>query len=364
MDILFLLQLPPPVHGASLVNDSLVRSRLLRDAFSIRVFPLRFASSIRDIGSFSLRKIALMLATLCRLTVELLTHRPRLVYFTLSPVGNAFLRDVLFVALLKLFRVRILYHLHGKGIAAAAAHSTVSRRLYRFVFRGSRVIVLAESLAEDLAGVYEGRPFVVNNGIEPAVGTGGIRRPTGAAPQLLYLSNLAREKGVLVFVEALAILVQRGVDFRADIVGSDFDVTAKGLAEFLRERGLAEKVAVTGPRYGEDKFLAMAAADVFCFPTFYRNEAFPLVILEAMQSGLAIVSTYEGAIPDIIDQGVNGLLVPQQQAPALADALARLLADERLRRELGSRAREKFLARYTREIFEKNMRSVFTTALG
>jgi glycosyltransferase involved in cell wall biosynthesis len=89
-----------------------------------------------------------------------------------------------------------------------------------------------------------------------------------------------------------------------------------------------------------------AEADVFAFPTW--REGFPNVVLEAMAAGLPLVATPVGAIPDVVREGDEALLVPARDPDALAAALQRLVSDAALRRAMGARARERALS-FSRE---------------
>ena len=91
------------------------------------------------------------------------------------------------------------------------------------------------------------------------------------------------------------------------------------------------------------------------FPTFYHNECFPLVLLEAMEHGLPCISTTEGGIPGIVDDGKTGFLVPKHDAVALADKIEMFIRDTDLRHKMGSAGREKFEREFTLEVFEKRM---------
>lgn len=164
--ILFLVQLPQPIHGVSIMNRSVVNSQLILENFTTKIIPLRFVTTIRDIGIISPIKLVLMVVVGVRILKACLFFRPKMVYLSLSPIGFAFYRDVLYVLILKIFGLRRVYHLHGKGIKDRAYKSRVARYLYRFVFRGSYIICLSESLKSDISSFSVKKVFVVNNGIE------------------------------------------------------------------------------------------------------------------------------------------------------------------------------------------------------
>lgn len=106
---------------------------------------------------------------------------------------------------------------------------------------------------------------------------------------------------------------------------------------------------------GKDKEAFLNAADIFVFPTFYHNECFPLVLLEAMEHGVACISTTEGGIPDIIDNGKTGFLVPKHDVAALADKILLLLSNPDLRCNMGKAGRVKFEKEFTLNVFENRM---------
>ena len=94
------------------------------------------------------------------------------------------------------------------------------------------------------------------------------------------------------------------------------------------------------------------------FPTFYHNECFPLVLLEAMQCGVACISTDEAAVSEIIDDGRTGYIVPKEyqgkpSAARLAEAIQKLIVDPERCKLMGNEGRKKYEKEYTLEVFEK-----------
>ncbi len=164
----------------------------------------------------------------------------------------------------------------------------------------------------------------------------------------LTVAGLRAEKGYDLLLEAAGVVVGRGLPIRFAAAGDG------ALAGELRARhealGLGERFRFLGHR--TDILELMAAADVVVLPS--HQDGLPVVVMEATSIGTPIVATAQGGLPQIIEDGVNGLLVPPGDAGALVDALGRLAADPDLRAELGRRAlerREAFdVARSTAEI--------------
>src|SRR5205814_950053 len=101
--------------------------------------------------------------------------------------------------------------------------------------------------------------------------------------------------------------------------------------------------------------------DILAFPTFYCYETFGFVLLEAMQAGLPVVTTRRAAIPEIIEENVNGVFVKEQDAADLADKILQLIDDPALRTRMGEANRTRFKNFYTHEHYGQRMIAVFET---
>lgn len=352
--ILFIVQLPPPVHGASLINSYIVGSKMIKDAFSTTVLPLQFADVVADIGKISFKKILLIPVFAFRLFWKLLVLRPHLVYYNFAPSGPAFYRDALYVMLIKASGAKLALHLQGQGVAQHAGKNGWNRWLYKLVFRKTFPVCLAERLYSDIQRIHSGKYYILHCAI-PVNNHLPIKKSNGI-PVYLFLSNFYKAKGVMLFLETMKVLEERKMDFKAIAIGNSGDITIEEAKSFVTGNGIAGKVHIAGPLYGDEKFSALCAADYFVFPTV--NDAFPLTILEAMQCSLVTVSTYTGAIPDMIKDGVNGKLIDSQDPGAWADLLQQLASDPQATKSMAECANKEFYEKYTLDIFEKKLFSI------
>ena len=142
------------------------------------------------------------------------------------------------------------------------------------------------------------------------------------------------------------------------MIGGEGDVTEDQMREKIEESGLKGYVDLVGKKYGEEKRVAFEQADIFVHPTY--NDCLPLVLLEAMQHSLPIVSTPEGAIPDVVEDGVSGFLVAQRDVGALANKLEVLIKDPDLRQRMGAAGRARYEAQFTLDRFERRMVEILT----
>src|SRR4051794_40731654 len=107
--ILCVLQLPPPVHGASLMNSYLVNSQFIRGKYELDLINLQFASSMKDLKKFSILKIVKALLYAFEIVRKISAKKPEIAYFALSPFGYAFYRDAIYVTIAKSFNVKVLF---------------------------------------------------------------------------------------------------------------------------------------------------------------------------------------------------------------------------------------------------------------
>lgn len=360
--ILCIVQLPPPLHGVSLMNSYVVNSIKVKQAFSIGIIELKFARTIQQLEKFSFSKILPVFTYAIKIIRMIIHYKPHLIYFTLTPTGLAFYRDAFYVFLLKFFSSEIVLHLHGKGIKKNVINNPIKRKIYSLVFKNTHIICLSEILSIDIKDVYKSKPYIVPNGIQvqPQI-DGKLFIANKPILQILYLSNYIKNKGMLVLIEALIILKKKDYIFKARFVGAPSDLTVEKLKELISDHNLTDFAEIIGPLYGNDKFDELRKADIFVFPTY--NDSFPLVTLEAMQFGLPIVSTYEGSIPDIVINEKTGFIVDTRNAEMLALKIEILLKDKDLRINMGKQGYERFMSNYTLAHFEDNIFKTFQKIL-
>lgn len=356
--ILFVLHLPPPVHGASMVGRRIRESEAVNTAFEARYVNLSTSEKLTDIGRISFRKLRFFLRLMRSVRKEVLAFSPDSVYVTPAVTMPGFLKDWCLVRMLKRKGCRVIVHLHNKG-ALRWKDKGWARRLYQGFFSGTRVILLSDKLYSDIEPYVSRQQILIcPNGIPPVTATPA---PERRVPNLLFLSNLLPSKGVDILLDACRILREKGLRFTCDFVGPCPASYPEPLfREALEGRGLMDCVFYRGSRSGVEKDAFFMASDVFVLPTC--EDCFPLVILEAMSAGLPVVSTREGGIPDMVDDGVTGLLCPTGDAVATARALERLLEGPELRKQMGQKGKETYAAKFTDVRFERRFVAVLQEA--
>jgi glycosyltransferase involved in cell wall biosynthesis len=161
----------------------------------------------------------------------------------------------------------------------------------------------------------------------------------GRALRLLFVGRLVPEKGVLVLLWALAELKRRGLEVEAVLVGDG--PYREELEESGRRLGVAGQLTFTGALTGAAIAPRYREADVFCLPSF--AEGLPVVLMEAMANELPVVTSRLAGIAELVDDGVNGFVVPPARDDVIVDALEPLAADPQLRARFGRAGRERVL---------------------
>ena len=355
--ILFIMHMPPPVHGAAMVGQYIHDSKLINREFDCHYINLTTAKNLQDIGKVGMRKLLDFFKLLKKIRREVKVVKPQLVYVTPNACGGAFYKDFVVVQMLKRLGCQVVVHYHNKGVASRQ-EKWLDNVLYKRFFKGIKVILLSECLYEDVRKYVDwGDVLVCGNGIPSSAIEGLVSAsPEDKVPHLLFLSNLLISKGVVVLLDSLKVLKEKGCRFVCDFVGGEtVEMDAAMFQAEVVKRGLESMVVYHGRKYGKDKETFLKTADVFVFPTFYPNECFPLVLLEAMQHGVACISTTEGGIPGIIDNDKTGYLVPKHDVSALADKILLLLSNPDLRCNMGKAGKEKFEKEFTLNVFENRM---------
>ena len=248
--------------------------------------------------------------------------------------------------------------LHGR---LQRPDDALRRRLLQWIerrtFAWANAVVLVSEESARRFGDSRGR--VIHNGV-PAY-PGPPRRDRRAAvratwecgdlPVFLYAGRFSRLKGVFDLLEAAKLLAGKGSEFRLVLIGSGSADEEALLREGIKACGLEWKARVYAAtnRYQE----VLDAADIFVLPSYV--EGLPIGLLEAMASGLPVVATRVGGIPEAVRDGIEGKLVAPGDIAALRDALAWMITKPREREVMGTRAAERARTHFS----ERQMTSAY-----
>lgn len=227
---------------------------------------------------------------------------------------------------------------------ALRLYGALDRRLLRS-FR--RVIAVSEDIRERLlaSGVPSQQIALIRNGVDLATFAHLERHSSvpesSATPTFGVAARLSPEKGVDVFLEASA-LVHREVPGARFLVGGD-GPERPSLGALIEALHLGDCTTLLGRQENMPAFYAQLDAAVL--PS--RMEGLPMALLEAMASGLPVVATTVGEVPQVVQDEQTGLLVAPENPNALAEAMLRLALDPRRRAEMGAQGRNRVIAEFS-----------------
>jgi glycosyltransferase involved in cell wall biosynthesis len=186
---------------------------------------------------------------------------------------------------------------------------------------------------------------------------------------VLSVGRLVAKKGFDVLVDAQALLAERGVLAETTVAGGDADGSfGVELRRRIAASGVDAQVRLVGTMSQEALFEEYARASVFCLPCRVLDDGdrdgIPNVIVEAMAAGLPVVTTRISGIPELVEDGVNGLLVEPDDPEGLADALLRVHGDGRLRERLAVAGEATVRERFDGELLARRMAALFRGALA
>jgi len=280
------------------------------------------------------------------LVKTILQHDVSLLHVNTSMNARAYWRDLAYVAVAKLLGTRVVYQVHGGSLPLQFMKPRLARAFLRWTLRWPDiVVVLARAELEAYRQfVPEQTIALMPNGIDcdaylrysrPAV-------DPEAPLRLAYIGRIAPQKGLSETLEALHMLQKRGIATRF-VIGGNGPEEAR-LRARIKELHL-EGVEFAGPVFGDEKARLLSQTDVLLLPSY--SEGLPYALLEGMAAGAVPVVTPVGAIPDVVIEGLHGVVVPPRDAGAIASALARLSGDRPSLTRMSSACRKRIADSYS-----------------
>jgi glycosyltransferase involved in cell wall biosynthesis len=267
---------------------------------------------------------------------RLFAVQPRPIAHIHTCSGFTFFLDGLLLLLCRWRRAPVLLHIHGARFDAFLdSLNPLMRACARWLGGlAHTVIVLSPEWLERMRERWpSARLVVVANGVAAESAARGVEEG-GDRPGFVFLGNLGHRKGVPQILDAAALARHA---WHLKLAGGEEDPGFLAWTrEEIRRRGLTDRLQVLGPVVGAAKADLLAQAQGFVLPSL--AEGLPMALLEAMAAGLPAVVSAAGAMPEVVRDGRDGLVVPVADAAALAAALDRLAGDASLRGHLGHSA--------------------------
>ncbi len=334
----------------------------LKESFELEHFDTTLNDRLDRIGKFGLKKAFRLWKQYRDFARKLKKEGPDLVLIPLSQTPAGSIKDLRFVRIAHHQAIRTVAHLHGGELDRALERS--SKRLRSHAEKGLRKLDAAIVLGNSLRRIFrpylpEERIFTIPNGLDIAADPG--EKPAPPPFRLLFLSNPIRRKGIEDLIDAVSRLVKKEHEFHLDVAGEWFE---PWLEKACKDRVEQEKLPIRfhPPLEGASKKALFRDAHLFLLPS-REPEGMPVALIEAMAHGLPIISTEQGAIPEMVEHEKNGFLVPVEDPGAIAEKIELLTQDPQKREDMGVCSRERYRSRFTEKSLSENLYHCFSSLL-
>lgn len=299
------------------------------------------------------------------LMLIILRFKPDIIHLNSSLFRKAYWRDLAYIFVAKIFGCRIVWQMHGgRPLNLFLGTNPLSHLFFRWSLNLPNALVL---LAEIERSMF--KPFRTGKSVTVIPNAIDLDDYATAVPKkyderlfnLGYVGRLVEKKGVMKTIEALAILDQGGLDcLRLDIAGTG--PYEAELRRKVRDLKLSAVVKFIGPVFDEAKIRFWSDIGIFVFPTY--GEGLPFSVLEAMASGTPVIATKVGGIPDVITQGVEGLLIDSREPQSVANAIEDIVSDCKRLEAMSEAAIDRARENYGVERLAKQFDSLYRRVLS
>lgn len=343
----------PPVHGQSLAFTRFVESVENERKIVIN-------TNLEN--KTKLRKVLDTFVTLFAIAFKALFSRYDVVYFTCSRSFFGSIKDVVLINLVSLKGIRIVNHLHGSDFYEFL-HS--SPKWYQKIFFKSyekvdTSIVLLDSMKLQFRDFKSMKVEVVPNFYDKELDEKLVEK-NESKTSLVYLSNIMSSKGVFELIDAFKILSYKYDDISLHIaggfIGDEYISTADVEKKFYEKIRTNEKITYLGKIYGKDKVKLLQSSDVFVLPSYYKSEAFPISIIEAMACENAIVTTNYKYLPEVVSSE-NGILVEPKSVENLVEGIECLINDKKKLKQIQKHNKEEAQEKYSLDRYIKSLKQI------
>ncbi len=349
-------QVPPPSHGSNVMTQVFLHAL---DTLKINYMFInkQFSLASSEVEKFRPIKIIRFIKVISAVVKAISSYRPKILLYFISTKKNSLIPDLIILFLSKFLGVHNVLYIHGVGHAENYSN-WLFKILYDMVLVNNCSVIALDRLLKNDIKFLTDKIYILPNCLQTNLGAEkenfSCHRKNTDIFNMIFLSNIYRAKGLSVLLKALDLTVRKDTDIKLIIVGDFMEKHhEKKIFRFIKEKKLTDYISFTGSVYGEKKQKLLINADLFLLPSY--NEAFPLVILEAMSSGLAVIATDVGAISGMIDEGITGFVVSPGDYKMLYDKIIWLKNNLHYCRQMGRKGRDKFIKTYSFDAYLKRL---------
>lgn len=359
--ILVVGQTPPPYGGQAVMIEKLLNGRYT----NIRLFHVRmsFSKEIDQSGKFQVFKIFHLISIILKIYYYRFRYNITVLYYPPSgPVKIPIIRDMAILILTRWLFKKIIFQFFAGGITEKYKDfSAINKLFFRLSYFYPDISIRPSLFSpNDSHFIKSKREYIVNWATEENYPRFSSQKISNEVPNILFVGFLKESKGIMVLLEACSILVKKNIKIVVNVMGK-FESSAfeKYVKKFVKDNNMEALVNFLGVNTGDEYYSFYSNASVFCFPTFFESENVPVVTIDACEFALPIVATKWRGIPSVVQDNVNGFLLPIKDAQAVEEKLEVLIKDPELRLSMGQKSRNIYLKNFIIDIFYKKMNKIF-----
>lgn len=292
-------------------------------------------------------------------------YEPDLVHLNPSMTWVALIRDLAFLKIVKNHGFPVLFFIHGW-------HIDLNKKNKQNIFlkfflkknfeKADGIVVLAKRFKEELVNsgikkekIYVSSPMVNSKDYQP--GNKRFERPF----KVLFCSNMKKEKGPYELLDAISIVLDKYPDTNFIFIGEGKEL--EKLKNLSKEKHIEKNVEFRGYLTGSDKFRAFGEAHIFILPSY--SEGFPTVVLEAMASGLPLVVTPVGRLDEIIEEGMQGLIINSvpPNPKEISEKIIQLIENPKLMKKISNNNLERAKVEYDVNVISSQITKIYENIL-
>lgn len=299
-----------------------------------------------------LQRIYIFQLALIGLLSALVSFKPDLIHIHMAEKGS-FYRKAIVLLISKLFKRLVILHMHSASFDDFYNSNPIQKKFIQYILnKADSLIVLSKQWEQYYSNIVPlSKISVLYNGVFPIEEN---YKRENATPVGLFLGRLGQRKGTYDLLNSIKKLKDNGITGKFYLAG---DGEINKVKELISDYGLEDVVDVLGWVNSEQINDLLKHVDFLVLPSY--NEGLPMAILESMNYGLPIISTYVGGIPEVIINKDNGYLVNPGDIDGLTHALGSLITDEQLREEMGRKNKKVIKTRFDMQTLMEDLANIY-----
>ncbi|MCF7807267.1 MAG: glycosyltransferase family 4 protein [Candidatus Marinimicrobia bacterium] len=356
--ILFYGRFPPPFTGET-IGTSLVHSTFMKHHEVTKIEAIKMD---RTLQTSRLRLGGAYLGSLITCLLSLLTKSHDYLYFVPGSSISGYFRDLAIIGFARIRKVQVIIHIRS-GKYHQLFDKTYLPLKAQYLKGLSKIIALSEFLSLPFKNIVDPNIItVVSNTIDEEIVFNDSEisrkiseRKNRKSLSVIYVSNMIKSKGYLDLTHAVAAIPDE-YNINLTLIGSWMRSTDKyDFMSLIEQLPSPKRFNLLSPIKDRRELKEIYSnADVFVLPTYYPVEAQPRSILEALNSGTPVISTNHASIPEVIEHGLNGLLVQKKNPEDIAQAIIQMWDVKKWER-FALAARESYLSKFSRDVINHQL---------